>query len=511
MGADVVIAVNVGGAPEDARSVNYSLLGLLGQTVDAMMLANTRRIMQSADIVIHPALQGFGSLDWRRSDELAADGYRAAEAMKEKLLPLALDETAWASYQAARQARRRTELATPQFLSIIGAVPADQRRMEEVLRTQVGRPIDYTTLERDLETLGGLDRYETVGWQLVEENGRFGLQVRARQKRFAPPFLMLGINLENTTSDEFSFQLAGRYLTFDVAGSGSELRVDAAVGAQPSVGAELYRPIGRTPFFVAPFAFAASHTINFIEDDTIVAKYDVTRTAAGVDAGVNLGPEDEVRVGVTLAHLSASVAAGDPGLPELSGRETTTRLRWLHDGQDSPVVPSSGMRAVGTISHVFESPEPSIETSLSNDGLTQAEFNTSVFWSWRRRDRLFLVAGAGTSFGDHPLPTEQFQLGRPLYLSAYDVGQFRGNHYGVMTAGYLRGVARLPDFLGGPIFIGGWLENGSAFNDIDDAQLKSSVSFGAILDTLIGPTILGASTSFDGSWRYYFGVGRLVR
>ena len=67
----------------------------------------------------------------------------------------------------------------------------------------------------------------------------------------------------------------------------------------------------------------------------------------------------------------------------------------------------------------------------------------------------------------------------------------------------------MPDFLGGPIFLGGWIENGSAFDDIDDATFRTNVSAGAIVDTLIGPMILGGSFDFDGRWRYYVGIGRL--
>lgn len=509
MGADIVIAINVG-YMGDTRTVNYSLLGLLGQTVDVMMQASTRIAMQGADIVINPRLEGFGGLDWRRSQALAADGYRAAEAMKDTLLPLAIDEQAWAAYQAERQARRRWQLATPQFVSIVGAVSSDQRRMEEVLRAHIGQPLDVGALETELEIFTGLDRYETVGWELVEDSGRYGLQIRARPKRYAPPFLMLATSLRNTTTDAFAFQLAGRYLTFDVAGSGSELRIDAAVGVDPQIAAELYRPIGKTPLFVGAGALAARRTIDFIQDDTTVAKYNETRAGVGVHAGINLGHDEELRVGLTTGHLSASIGAGDPRLPEISGRETRARLRWLHDGQDSPVVPSTGLWAVGTISRLFSSPEiTALDTGLTNDRLTQAEINASRFWSVRRRDRLFLVGGAGTSFGGHPLPTEQFQLGRPLYLGAYDIGEFRGNHYAVLTAGYLRGIGRLPDFLGGPIFAGGWIENGSAFDDIDQARLRTNGSVGAVLDTLIGPMIVGGSFSIDGNWRYYVAVGRL--
>ena len=509
MGADVVIAVNVG-EMADTRTVSRSLLGMIGETIDVMMQATTREKLKEADIVINPPLEGFGSLDWRRSAELAAEGYRSAEAMKDKLLPFALDDAQWAAYGQGRQARRRTALPTPQFVSVVGAVASDRIRIEQVLSARAGQPLDVNTLETDLEAFAGLDRYETVGWQIEEVDGRVGLRVEARSKSYAPPFLMLGVSLENTTTDDFAFQLAARYLTFDVVGSGSELRIDGSVGAQPAIGAELYRPIARTPLFVRAAAGLRRRTINFVSDDIIVARYGERRALAALDVGVNVSRDSDVRVGMSAVQLDANVEAGDPGLPELHGLETRAQIQFRHDGQDSPVVPSNGVRATGRLDHILRSPEApdTFPTERSNNGITQAEIRGSMFRSLRRRDRLFLVGGAGTTWG-HPLPTEQFQLGSPLRLGAYDSGEVRGDHYGVLTAGYLNGIGRLPDFLGGSIFAGGWVENGSAFDDIESANFRTNLSFGVLADTLIGPALVGASFDFQGAWRYYIGVGRL--
>ena len=84
MGAAFVIAIDVGNAPDDA--IDYSMFGLLGDTVDAMMRANTRRALQSADLIISVDVRGFGSLDWRRSAELVEQGYKAAEQHRTELL-----------------------------------------------------------------------------------------------------------------------------------------------------------------------------------------------------------------------------------------------------------------------------------------------------------------------------------------------------------------------------------------------------------------------------------------
>ena len=40
--------------------------------------------------------------------------------------------------------------------------------------------------------------------------------MQGRVKPNAPPFMMLGVNLENTTSSDFRITLTGRYLAFDV-------------------------------------------------------------------------------------------------------------------------------------------------------------------------------------------------------------------------------------------------------------------------------------------------------
>jgi NTE family protein len=510
MGADVVVAVNVGSMAEK-RIVDYSMLGLMGQTVDVMMTASTRAAMKGADLVINPPLVGFKSLDWRRSEALAEDGYAATEALKDRLLPLALDETQWAAYQEQRKARRKAGFPAPAFLTIEGAVSSDERRMRRVLEPRVGQPLDVTGLETDLEMLAGLDRYESVVWRLAEKDGTWGIVVDARQKTNAPPFLMVGLSLQNTTSEDFAFQLAARYLTFDRLGSGSELRFDAAAGASPTVGAELYEPLGRSPLFATVFAGAGRRTINFIADDVVVAEYESVKQLAGVGVGVNLGRDSDVRALYSWGHIDTSVTAGDPGLPELRGGEERVELRWRYDGQDSVVVPSSGVRAGATLTHIVSAPDApeTVVTDRTNDGITQFEAGGSVFKSFRKkRDRAFAVGGLGTTSGN-PLPTEQFVLGQPLRLGAYNIGEFRGDSYGVLTLGYLRGIGRLPDFLGGPLFLGGWLEAGSAFDELDAAQVKSNVTIGGIGDTLLGPVLVAASFDFNGRWRYYLGIGRL--
>ena len=112
MGASHVIAVNVGDLT-DRESVSYTMFGVAGNTLDAMMRASTRRAITAADVVIDVPLEKYGSLDWRRAPALIDEGYRAAEAMRDRLLPYAVSEEAFEAWRRTRQARRLKDLPTP--------------------------------------------------------------------------------------------------------------------------------------------------------------------------------------------------------------------------------------------------------------------------------------------------------------------------------------------------------------------------------------------------------------
>ena len=310
MGADRVVAVNVGDL-SDREGVNYTMFGVASNTLDAMMRASTKTALAAADILVDVPLKQYGSLDWRRAAELIEEGYRAAEAMRDRLLPLAVSEAEFEAWRNARQARRRTELPTPAFIQLDGIASADARRLNVLLARHVGAPVNVNALEQDISIVAGLDRYQTVTWRLVNDAARgFGLRIQGRVKPYAPPFMMLGVNLENTTSSDFRVTATARYLAFDLVGSGSELRVDGTIGSDPGIAIELYRPIGPTPLFFAPYAGVGTATFNLIEDDAVIARYKQTIGRIGLAAGVNLGARSDVRIGAYVGRTTASIEVG---------------------------------------------------------------------------------------------------------------------------------------------------------------------------------------------------------
>jgi NTE family protein len=513
MGADRVIAVNVGDLT-DRETINQSLFGLVMETLDAMMRANTLKAAAGANVMINVPVTEFGSLDWRRAPELIKAGYDAAESNRDRLLPFAVSEAEWQQWAAARAAKRRTTLPSPAFVELEGASGRDADRMRRELERHVGHPLVVSDLDDTLNELGGLDRYETLSWALVEQGGTQGLRIIARPKSYGPPFFYLGLSLENTTSHDFRFGLNARYLAFDVLGSGSELRVDAAVGSDPSLAMSWYRPLGASAFFIEPFAGVTTHTLSLIQEDRIVASYGRTRLGVGIDAGINLGRLDEVRAGMRYGRIDAGVRTGDPGLPEIDGEDSLFAAQWTHDGQDSAVLASRGLYSKVAMRRWVTA--PTLPPDVDVDGRHTddvAQLEGAAIWvkslDPAMRHRLFVSGGAGTSFNGRPLPTEQFALGGPLRMSAFNPGQQRGDHFVHAAGGYMYQLMRLPDFLGGPVFAGGWLETGSAFDSDENADIAVHGSAGAIADTILGPVFFGYSLGDDGSSRFYLSIGKI--
>lgn len=509
IGADKVIAVNVANLARKNR-LDYTLLGLVAETMDAMIRANEAAGLAAADVAITVPLPGVGATSWNRLHDIVRAGYDAAESMKAALLPLAVGDVEWNEWRDARR-QKRPALPRIAFVHVEGAGAAAKARIERRFAAFDGAALDIKAIERELNDLGLLDRYETLSWELATENGERGLLVRASPKANGPPFLSLGVALENTTSNEFRFGVGARLLFFDVGGSGTELRVDMQLGSEPGLSTAWHRPIATTRFFVEPYAAARTDRVSIIEDGRITGEYGHRRIGGGVDVGVNPGRETEVRIGIEAAISDATVRLGDPTLPDYSGHDTIVHAVMTHDTQDDPLLPSQGSHVIASVGHFLAAPEPPQTIDRDSLGVTLGEFS----FSWARpvsRDRerrMIAFGGAGAAVNGRPLVIDQFSLGGPARMTAFGLDEARGDRFAYGGVAYLHRAFRLPDFLGRSVFLGGWVESGAAFDRGVDPQLTAHASVSIIADTLIGPLFAGASAGVRGESRFYLGIGRM--
>ncbi len=96
-----------------------------------------------------------------------------------------------------------------------------------------------------------------------------------------------------------------------------------------------------------------------------------------------------------------------------------------------------------------------------------------------------------------------------MRLGAYNLDEFRGDEYVLVSAGYLHRIGQLPPFLGGKIMAGGWYEFGGAFNSSGPKSYHNNLTAALAAETALGPFFIGNSFGEEGRKRFFFAIGRL--
>ena len=150
-----------------------------------------------------------------------------------------------------------------------------------------------------------------------------------------------------------------------------------------------------------------------------------------------------------------------------------------------------------------------LEVPPNPDRFTQFDFTGSWFHRAEGEDRIFIGFGGGSSFNVDP-PFNDFTLGGLLRLGAFNNDELRGPNFTYLNAGYLKQVGRLTDVIGGNIYLGGWLESGSAWADWDTVDWHNNITAGLIVESLLGPIFAGLSADTN-HMRFYVAIGPLFR
>jgi NTE family protein len=509
MDVDVVIAVDIVTQPPTATQFE-SVTGVLTRAVDVMMLDNERRALQLADLVVSLDLGKLGAFDYDKSETIINLGYKAAAARAAALRAFALSDADWQTYVAARDVRKRSPQKSAGVLEVTGVSGDEQqhleKRLQKTLHTDLGKDsgknLDIDKLDARLTQIVGEGRFDRMGYEGFVQNGVPGLRVVVHEKSYGPPFVDLAVNVDGSGVAAFDVSGGARVTLMDIDRHGGEWRNDLLFGSSNLAASEFYQPLAMSRFFVAPFAFASKFARNSFTGETRVAVFGDERAGGGFDFGYDSGRRSEIRLGYEIFSGKLDPLIGSAGLPIVSGNTGEFRLRYVWDGQDSPTVPSRGLRIISSLSRVLQSPD-------LDRPITQLDVQTSTFAPLSPKTSLFFIASAGTSFHGTAGPFQVFALGGPFHLGAYLPQEFLGNHYGYSSVGFRREFYRLPQLVGGKIYWAGWYEAGSAFNDPDSVVVRGTFNLGVIAETIAGPLALAGSISPTGQSRVNFSIGRL--
>jgi len=518
LGADIVIAVNVG-TPVGGRETLGSVIGLTAQMINILTEQNVQRslaLLRPEDVLVRPRLDALGSGDFTRTADFIRLGEAAAAAELGRLSALAgasVPLAKWGDSPATATVKPTTSGPTLSFVEVEGTQVANPERLRTQLRSVPGQAFDARVAEQDVRRLAATGDFLRTDYQLVRREGRDGLVFELEDKPWGPHFLRIGLDLATDFAGRSGFNLKLAHDRHWLTPSGTEWRNRLHLGESPFLGTELYHPLRwreelAQDWFVSGWAYTGFRVLSlFDRQGQEAATFNRTQGALGVDIGRAFGGWGEVRLGPSLG-----VQRTTPRILSLSDirraisevrYEAGLRLRAVSDQLDYAIFPQGGYRTEAELTVGQRR-----LGSLSEEMYRVSAEGTWVHTAGRHTLNLY-VRSALSDESPNPL-VGRFTLGGFHNLSGYAPEQVNGNHMVLLRATWYMRLNQQVALTRG-FFFGGTLESGNAWLQrgevsLRDLRLGSSLFVGA--DTGLGPMYLGLTYAPRGSAGLVFFIGR---
>ena len=212
MDVDVIIAVDVEFPLYDASSLDSSL-AVYEQMLTILIRKETVRQIDrldlDEDILIEPELGTFASTDFPGSVSTIEPGEIATRAKSGRLARLAVSDEEFDAYLARRRGIQPVN-GTVEFVRVVHDDEVSQSVLDRRMPIEPGDVIDSAQFAAAAERLYGLDLFGSVGYRLVEEDGRTGVEFQAVSKDWGPNFLRFGMSIEDDFEGSTAFNLTTR-------------------------------------------------------------------------------------------------------------------------------------------------------------------------------------------------------------------------------------------------------------------------------------------------------------
>ena len=502
IGADLTLAVYLQTAPMKPTE-RLSSIGVLGRGISVMIAANELRSIEKTDVLVSVPLQDYTAMDYSKSKDIIQKGYDAAQSKAAILEKLSVDDATWHQYLAQRASRKRT-LPIPKYVEVNGMPPNDTELIKKQLASVLNKPIQPDQLAQQLTTIGGDQRVSNLTYGLTTNlSGVPGLAINGSPDTYGrniirPLILVDGWDYKNVT-----LSVGARLTILDLGRFGAELRNDILLGAEYLISSEYFRPLTTSRnWFVAPALFGDNAPVNLYSSDGLIAEYRNRVTGGRGDFGYVSPRSAEFRLGYEAANERLYPNVGDPTLyPHVSGREGDTHIRFTYDRLDSPITPMSGFRFQNRFEWWDAKPAAGTMFPL-------AELSMIGFKPLSGKSSTYLGASGGSTLWENPGGLPPFSLGGSFRLPAYNTNELLTNQYFLFQGGYIRKLGALSPLAGGKVLLFAGADVSKAYYLQHASHLPSDGSAGLIINTLLGPIVVGGAIGDAGHYKFFFEIGR---
>jgi NTE family protein len=504
MGADIVIAVDVG-TPLDVLGGDASLLDVVSQISGMMTTGNTQRQLASLgqrDILVTPLLGDVVTTrDFEKAREALAIGTQAAHSAREQLQRLALPAD---RYQLAVSARPSvaSEPTIVEFVRLENETDYADELLLSYVDIPTNTPIDPSQIEARLLRAYSLGTLSSITYEVVREDGRTGVLLRARPKAHGPNYVQVGLTMNADFEGTYESNLRAAVLFSPISRLGAEGRVSVSVGSEPALKGEYYHPLDVANRYLLyarlGYENPNMHVFNVAGDN--VATYDVRTTGIELRALREFGNYGAVGLGVQRAQGRARVEVGDPQLENFDFDQGNLFASLTIDRLDSLYFPRNGYYgSLGyTISRSWLGSDSEFD-QIDVDAIGARSFGKHT-----------LQLGGGyhsTASGTLPVQS-RYRLGGRGRLAGYRLNELTGQHYALAFVGY---TYQLAEFFGRSALVGGTLEYGNAWERRQDMSLGDgviNVSVYTGFDSWLGPMLFGYGWREQGDGAIFLEIGR---
>jgi NTE family protein len=499
MGADVVIVSELGSDLLTREQIT-SALSVAGQIVNFLFGLNSLEQLKSLgpqDVRISVKLGDISAGSFDRIGEAIPLGEQAARQAAESLRRYSLSQEDYNRHLEARS-KPKTEAPLIDFVRVDNKSKVSDEVISGHISARPGEPLDVARLEKDIQQIYGLEIFESVRYELVEENGKTGLVVQARERYWGPGYLQLGMITSSNFEGDVAFRFGVAYTLTEINALNGEWRVAAQVGDEPGIATEIFQPLDpRARYFVSGrIGYRTKNSNTFDDDGDKIAEYRLRGPELELGVGRQFGTWGELRLGYLRQSGHAEVGIGSPA-PDFDFDTGLFFVRLSDDKLDSVYFPTKG--------HFGRA-----EWRISREGLgadtdfEQVRLGYLQAYSWGRNILVGNLNLEVTPDDDAPIQS-LYTLGGFLKLSGFDQDRLTGQQAALVRAVYMR---RLKDTRFFRAYLGGSLEWGNVWQDSsdigDDTIFAGSVFLGA--DTPIGPLYFGYghNDSGEGGSLYLF-------
>jgi len=502
LGADIIIAVDVGALPSDTDPEKFHTIGGVNEQKGYIgARQNVDPMLALADIVIQPDLTGISTRDFKRIDETITPGRQAALVVSAQLRELSLSPAQYVAHL-----RRHKPVSLPPLvidrIELNNKSRADNRAILTQIHQPLGQELDLDLLKDDLVSIYDFGVFELVDFSIRTEATEHVLIIDAIPKYYAPNVLNFGLSYAGGDGGRSDFVFRMRWTRNELNAYGGELRTDIQMGQLTGLQSEFYQPLemhrilftaltGRITYGLNPWYFELHNW----------GEYRVKKTEAVSEVGLRLGHYGEVRGGLLYGTLRSTDRTG-LSLAEFDGPRGGYTASLNFDMLDLPVLPRNGWKAGIT----YFKGEPGLGSDLNYERLSGAAGAASTFGN----NTFHLSLKGGTDFHTNAPQFDLFTLGGLSRMSGYAEDQLRGEVFGLGKLAWYRKISHATSPYATSWFIGAQFEAGNAwywFENPRAEDLRFSGLLSLVGTTFAGPLSISYGRTNDGHDAIYLNLG----